>query len=344
MQNTIGLEELVNGELPVWLRKATGVPLSTTVVLHRNIKGCKFVHKAKADDLKELSIKILKAVQRLPGSERLSYSLASIIEPAVKGVIYERCICDTVLMEAPWPGVVVVSKNGEVGIHVNAVDHLEISVSKPGLSVSECIKSANFIADNLGLAYAKTEAFGHLTTMPALMGTGLDVRMKIHIPGLVLEQEPVRWMTYAKSLGVITTGFFGPDSDPFGNIFSLRNQNTHRKTEKDIIDVFGKVIAHVTEAEEKATKDYDPQARMDAIARAFGMLSYVHQIDFDEAMSGLSLIRLGINIGMIDNISHDALSRLIFNIFPTQVQQKTSCPPDEIKSARATLIREALSN
>ena len=130
---------------------------------------------------------------------------------------------------------------------------------------------------------------------------------------------------------------------PFGNMYSFRNQNTHRQSEKDLLEAFQKLVAIIVGLEDKTRSEMDPDFRKDTIARAFGMLRYVHRIDFPEAMAGLSLVKLGLEMGLLKSISMDKLNNLIFNIFPTHLQFKTGCPPDEINVVRAALIREVFS-
>ena len=342
MNNTVVAKDISIG-LPVWLRGSDEVVMSTTVVLHRNISGFLFPHKERQGKLLGICDSVIDKAESLPGSDRLSYSFLSDMPSIAKGLIFERRMCDSVLYESTVPMVVFVSGNGEVAIHVNSSDHLEISVSKPGFSVVECLRNAKIIADRLKLSYAKSSEFGYLTSMPALMGTGLDIRLKMYLPALVVEDESFKWITECKSKGLLAAGFFGRDENPYGDLYVFRNQNTHRKTESDLIDTFETVKTKLRDLEMKSRGTWDKQESDDAIYRAYGTFKYVRQITFAEAMSGLSLIRFGVETGVLSGVSRDLVLQLISDIFPTALLHKTGCPLDEINASRATHIRDVLS-
>lgn len=343
MREGIDRKLIFEGKLPVWLRGEDEFVFSSKVVLHRNLKGYKFPRCSSKSEQEEVCHKVLNAAMSLPGSDKLSYSFIEDMIPMDRGLMFERGMCDTLLSGFDRKQAVIVSDNGEVTIHVNAFDHIEITVNKPGMEIEKAIRSASLVAKKLGLEYAEMDPFGYLTTIPALMGTGMDVRILIHLPSITFDKEHHNWTTYATSEGILVSGFFGFESAAFGAMYSLRNQNTHKQTEEGVAKTFRNILDPIIDVERVLRSETNLTKQKDTIARAYGTLRYVCQISFSEAMSGLSLVRLGINLGLLTSVTLKDLSRLVCDIFPTHLQANHRCLPEDVDTVRASVIRKALS-
>ncbi len=83
----------------------------------------------------------------------------------------------------------------------------------------------------------------------------------------------------------------------------------------------------------------------DKIWRAYGILKNVHIIDSQETMKLLSSLRLGINLGLLSEVSLGTLNNLLIKIRPAHLQklEGKQLNPNERDLRRAKLIRENLN-
>ena len=84
----------------------------------------------------------------------------------------------------------------------------------------------------------------------------------------------------------------------------------------------------------------------DSINRAYGILTNAHMITTKEAMKLLSLLRMGVDINIIEKIPVDILNQLMINIQPATLTLQHSAA-DDVKSRdirRAEYIKDMLYN
>ena len=83
----------------------------------------------------------------------------------------------------------------------------------------------------------------------------------------------------------------------------------------------------------------------DQISRAHGLLKSAQTISSEETMHLLSSVRMGVNLGLVDDIPVSTLNELFIQTQPAYLQKLKKVPLDsaERNIARATLIRRRLS-
>lgn len=346
------MEKLSNDEfkptvLPVWLVNEENSVLCSSVCLNRNIKGFKFPAKASPEDLKKVGAKILGKINSSDLSNSFRYARLSDMSFEMKGRVYERRInfyaVDVNDERLEENVILLIKKDESASILINGDDHLQVRVSLPGNKIEECLKSAEEIMDQIKLDFSYKDPFGFLTSSPAIMGSGLQLESMVHIPGIALIVEPELWIGLAKKSGIIPEGFWGYSTAPMGNMFTLCNQNTHRKKSNDSIKEFNSCLKKIIKIEKESRKDMGELEKKDFVMRSYGTLRYVQKIDLSEALAGLSLVKMGIQDGVIKNVSEETINKLTFYIFPSQLKSLTNCDPDSSDVVRADLIRKALS-
>jgi protein-arginine kinase len=138
-------------------------------------------------------------------------------------------------------------------------------------------------------------------------------------------------------------GFWGYGSEPLGNIFTLCSKNTHRREVEKSIEDFEKSANKIFELENSTKKEMDLLEKKDVVMRAYGTMKYMYNVEVNEALSGLSLIKMGIREGIIKEIDEAVIDKLMFYVFPSELQDIMNCDPDSSGEARANLIRKAFS-
>lgn len=140
-------------------------------------------------------------------------------------------------------------------------------------------------------------------------------------------------------------GLYGEGSEALGNLFQISNQITLGQSEDEIIDNLHSVARQIIEHERAARHKLMQESRMriiDRVNRSLGILSYAGIMDSKEAAQRLSDVRLGIDLGIINNVSSDVLNELLVMTQPGFLQQYAGekLSADERDMRRAELIRE----
>jgi protein arginine kinase len=266
-----------------------------------------------------------------------------------KRVLVEKHLISPQLAEHSTYGACLLSPNEEVSIMINEEDHIRIQCLFPGLQLTEALQMANGLDDWLEekIDYAFDEKRGYLTSCPTNVGTGMRASVMMHLPALVMTQQMNRIVPAINQLGLVVRGIYGEGSEALGNIFQISNQLTLGKSEEDIVNdllsVVQQLIAQERSAREALVKTSNIQLE-DRVFRSFGILAHSRVMETKEAAKCLSDVRLGIDLGYIENISRSILNELMILTQPGFLQQYAGGPlrPDERDIRRASLIRERL--
>jgi protein arginine kinase len=83
----------------------------------------------------------------------------------------------------------------------------------------------------------------------------------------------------------------------------------------------------------------------DKVWRAYGLLRYSRSVSSKEALSLISAARLGVGVGLIDDLSVGTLNELLVYTQPAHLQmlEQRTMAPRERDEARAALIRKTLA-
>ncbi len=124
-------------------------------------------------------------------------------------------------------------------------------------------------------------------------------------------------------LGMVVRGLFGEGSDASGSIFQISNQTTLGESEEEIIKRLASVLNSIVEHEQNARAklmESDAAKIFDKIGRAYGILQHSHLLSSGEAMNLLSLLRLGIDLGLFPDDTRSVIDRLFIEAQPGHIQ------------------------
>lgn len=338
-----------------WLKaKGPGsdVVLSSRVRLARNFAGFPFPARSGRADC----LQVMELAQRHILGSSLAESILWIdlneIPTLERNVLVERHLVSKQHARGDRPrAVAVTSPDEQLSIMVNEEDHLRIQVMRGGLALSEAFAQIDAVDDRLEAAtdFAYSTRFGYLTACPTNVGTGIRVSVMLHLPALKLTGELEKVRRAAKAMSLAVRGFYGEGSEAVGDFFQISNQTTLGKAERELLDDFEKnVIPKVVEYERLERKNLLEKRRLfleDHIYRALGTLENARLLKTEEAMQLLSLVRLGVFLGVIDSVDASLVSQLTPMVQPAHLQKVLGRPLDqaERRAERASMIRAHLS-
>jgi protein arginine kinase len=349
----MSLQRFLNQAVSPWMNTEGpdgDIVLSSRIRLARNLQDVPFPKAAPEEKLEAIVKDFTKEfsnrnLDRIGNLEILSMENMEQIQ---KRVLVEKHLISPNLTESK-KGAVILSENEDISIMVNEEDHLRIQCLFPGLQLIEALHVANTLDDWIEkkVDYAFDEKYGYLTSCPTNVGTGLRASVMMHLPALVITQQISRIVPAINQLGLVVRGIYGEGSEAQGNILQISNQITLGKTEQDIVEDLISVVSQVIERERAAREILIQQSKIrleDRVFRSYGILANSRIIQSKEASQCLSDLRLGIDMGIIENVSRSILNELMILTQPNFLQQYAGkeLGPDERDSRRAALIRERL--
>ncbi|OIR05283.1 putative ATP:guanido phosphotransferase [mine drainage metagenome] len=344
----MSLSQLIDSpsELTDGTTSKSAIVLMTRIRLARNIADHSFPGWANARERAEIVASCRKAVSGAPVMKRnYAFSIEEIGE-LERQILVERHLISRELSGAKEGAGVVISRDQAVSVMINEEDHLRIQVLRAGFQLKKAWSVINEFDSNLenALDFAFSPNLGYLTACPTNLGTGMRGSVMMHLPALVISNQMEKVVRAVNQLGMVVRGLFGEGSDASGSIFQISNQTTLGESEEDIIKRLEAVLKSIIEHEENARAkllEADAQKLFDKVGRAYGILQNSHLLSSSEAMNLLSLIRLGVDLGVFPGENRAVVDRLFIEAQPGHLQyaQKGTFEPAQRDILRANRLR-----
>ncbi|MCL5096954.1 MAG: protein arginine kinase [Candidatus Omnitrophica bacterium] len=341
-------------KLPAEVGKRNGpndrIVLTSRVRLARNLKDFPFPGWAKkADRIKALET-IRAAVESIPqlaGAFSESMDALSTLE---KQLLVERHLISREHAAKSTGSGLVLSRDESICVMINEEAHLRMQALKPGLQIKQAWQAIDDVDSTLEkrLAYAFSPDLGYLTACPTNVGTGIRVSAMLHLPGLVLAEQVNQIIQAVNKLGFAVRGLYGEGTEALGNIFQISNQMTLGEAETEIVERLNKVLAQLIEHEGNARAslmENKPKMVLNHVGRAYGILSNAHSISSKETMNLLSLMRMGLDLGIFPGVDPGLIDELFIVTQPAHLQKNYAekLTAEERDLLRSDMLRERLS-
>src|SRR6266850_2115336 len=291
------------------------IVMSSRVRLARNLKGAAFPGWAKkAERIKTLEI-IRPAVEALSQMADHFSETMDNLTLLDKNILVERHLVSREHAAKNAGSGLVLNREETLCVMINEEDHLRMQALRPGLQLKQAWQAIDQVDSKLEkkLEYAFNPELGYLTACPTNLGTGIRVSAMLHLPGLVLSEQINQIISAVNKLGLAVRGLYGEGTEALGNVFQVSNQMTLGESESDIVDRLEKVLAQIIEHEENARSmllEKKPKTVYNHIGRAYGILANAHSISSKETMNLLSLMRLGVDMGLFPEVDRSLADEL----------------------------------
>ncbi|HOA81113.1 MAG TPA: protein arginine kinase [Defluviitaleaceae bacterium] len=328
----------------------TDIVVSSRIRLARNYKKYPFSVKLslpQAEKMIEETKKIL-----LEGNTVLSreFEYISVFnnKPVNKRAMMESHVISPELVRKTSPCGVLVRNDESISIMVNEEDHLRIQSMAAGMNLYKAWDLADKIDNVLeeSIEYAFDEALGYLTSCPTNVGTGMRASYMLHLPALEWSGQLQNILQAIGKLGFTVRGLYGEGTKAEGSYYQISNQITLGQSESEIIDNLDTVTMQIVEQEktirERILKDRKIEF-VDKIYRSYGIIKYAKVLTTKEAMTYLSDIKMGYEMGILNEPKAKInIYGLVMNIQPGNLQKKIGLDLNnqEIDEKRASFIRE----
>jgi len=327
------------------------VVLTSRIRLARNLRGMPFPGWATREQRVAALQVIRPAIESLPAmKDAFSQELADL-SSVQKQVLVERHLISREHAARSDGSAAVIERRQSLSLMLNEEDHLRMQSIRPGLNLRqayECLaENDDILEQSLDIAFDRD--LGYLTTCPTNLGTGMRASAMLHLPGLVIGDQIGPVLQAVAKLGLAVRGLYGEGTESLGNLYQISNQSTLGESEDTIIRklerVIGEVATHERNARDKLLEE-DPEMVHDKIGRAYGVLRHAWIIDSKEALTHLSLLRLGGDLGFFPANTMKMCDTLLMDIQPAHLQLHSGrkLSPEERDAIRAEIVRSRLQS
>jgi protein arginine kinase len=327
------------------------IVMSSRVRLARNIKDAAFPGWAKKPERIKVLDTIRPAVERLAEMKEAFSQSMDNLSTLDKQILVERHLISREHAAKSAGSGLVLNRDETLCVMINEEDHMRMQALRPGLQLRQAWTAIDGIDSELEkkLDYAFNSDFGYLTACPTNIGTGIRVSAMLHLPGLVLAEQINPIIQSVNKLGLAVRGLYGEGTEALGNVFQVSNQMTLGESESAIVERLEKVLAQIIEHEENARGTLlEKKAKMvyNHIGRAYGILANAHSISSKETMNLLSLMRLGVDVGLFPGADRSLVDELFILTQPAHLQKQHSekLSAEERDLLRADMVRERLKH
>jgi protein arginine kinase len=325
------------------------IVMSSRVRLARNIKEAAFPGWAKKPERVRILDIIRPAVATLPEMKDSFAESMDNLSTLDKQILVERHLISRAHAAKSSGSGLVLNREETLSVMINEEDHMRMQALRPGLQIRQAWNAINNVDSELEkkLDYAFSPDLGYLTACPTNIGTGIRVSAMLHLPGLVLAEQINPIIQSVNKLGLAVRGLYGEGTEALGNVFQVSNQMTLGESENGIVERLEKVLGQIIEHEENARATLlEKKAKMvlNHIGRAYGILANAHTITSKETMNLLSLMRLGVDLGVFPGVDRSLVDELFLVTQPAHLQKQHSekLTAEERDLLRADMVRERL--
>ncbi|GAC1473135.1 MAG: protein arginine kinase [Isosphaeraceae bacterium] len=347
----MNLDELTrtSGE---WLR-GTGpesdIVMCSRIRLARNLADFPFSNRTSRGEKTEIETNVKLANDR--GKLDFTYFDVNAMNTLDRQFLVERQLISRELAAGEGPRGVAIGPLENIAVMVNEEDHLRVQVMLSGLSLHDVWDRITRLDDQLEdqLAYAYSSQLGYLTACPTNVGTGIRVGVMLHLPALVHTKQIDKVFRALQKINLAVRGLYGEGTQASGDFYQISNQQTLGKSELELIRILTDVVPQVIQYERTARQALMNERRQylhDQVSRAYGVLKTAHTISSEETMALLSSVRMGINLGLIDDLEIATVNELFIQTQPAYLQkiQGTELGVEERNIARASYLRSRLGS
>lgn len=325
------------------------VVVSTRIRLARNLAGVRFAAREDEAEQRRVIATVSMALEKAGFLERGELFDDEQLTENRLHLLLERHLLSLDFVDSKIKRALYVGEDEMLSLMVNEEDHLRFQALASGLDFPATFDAAARLDDRLEaeMDYAFSPTYGFLTACPSNVGTGLRASVLVHLPALVMTREIEKVLRGAVHIGLMVRGLYGEGSETKGNLFQVSNQRTLGQSESEILETVTDVARQVVDYEHKAREFLMKNLRVeteDKVFRSLALLRSARILSSEEGVNLLATVRLGVALGIVNEVSLAQVSGLLVLVRPANLQALLGeeLAPAERDERRATFVRESL--
>lgn len=325
--------------------KDSDVAKSTRIRFARNLREFKFNLKDK-EEIKKLEDKIKENIFSI--GYGLKFLKLSDMDEITKQSLVEKNLISPNFSKYENESILI-NDDENICIMIGGEDHLQIQVFNCGLDLKNTLNLAIEVDNKLDeiLGYSKNKKYGYLTSSPKNVGTGLRASVMVHLPALSKTNNIRKILETINSFGINIRGVYGENSESLSDMYQISNKQTLGICEEEIVENLNAIVSKVISQERKARKLLTKESLdlEDLIYRSYGIISNCRKISYKEALQLLSNVKLGTDLGILQELTDLKVQKLYLYIKPANLQKFLGEKYEklEIDKRRAEIIKQILN-
>lgn len=332
-----------------WYKEADMVGdiiISSRVRLARNLSDLPFPRRMNDDMFIQLKARVKKAIDEIAatGDLKLKFIEMNAVPENEINAMVERHVISPDFARNYHDRAIAISDDESVSVMIGEEDHIRIQVIYGGMALDKAYELADRLdtALNEKLGFAYDNQLGFLTECPTNIGTGLRASVMLHLPVCESSGQIAAVSDAAGKIGLTVRGMYGEGSKAGASLYQISNQITLGISEENAISNLKVIAEQIVDREKAARASLDIKELEDAVFRAYGTLKYARLLNSEEFMKLISMIKLGINMGIIEKNTIRPIELLII-AQPGMLQKSFSVmSPRERDEARAEMVRNMI--
>jgi protein arginine kinase len=336
-----------------WLR-GTGpesdIVISSRIRLARNLAEFPFISRASPQDRAQIERIMRECILNTNTSGDLFYLAVDELEGVDRQFLVERHLISREHAESQGRRAVAIDRAEKFSLMINEEDHLRMQVLQSGLNLQGVWEQISRIDDSIEqkVTYAFHDKLGYLTACPTNVGTGMRVSVMLHLPALVITRQIDKVFRSLQKISLAVRGLFGEGSQAMGDFYQISNQITLGRSETELVQQVSDIVPVIIDYERQARQFLIKESQEnlhDRVSRAYGILRTAQTISSEETMHLLSSVRMGVNLGLIQDLQIAHINELFIHTQPAHLQKMAG---NELGSAdrnieRARYLRQYLN-
>ncbi len=304
--------------------KDSDVVISSKVMLARNLSNIPFTTKFLKEQAKEVKDKIKEITPSIGYGLRF-IDLADLDDITKVSLIEKNLINSEFAINKSNTGAILINDEENICIMINDEDHIKMQFFSSGLELENLKNLAVEIDEKISsfLPYATSKKYGYLTVCPTDVGTAMKASVIVHLPALTITENINKIVNVVNSFGMNIQKMYGEGRQNQSDLYEISNNQTLGLTEEDIIKSLNVITEKVME-QERTVRKYLAKNTIDLedkVYRAYGTLAYAVKISQNEARKLLSYVKLGTDLGIINELDDTKVRKLYLYIQPANLQK-----------------------
>ncbi|MBQ2806628.1 MAG: hypothetical protein IJF08_06210 [Clostridia bacterium] len=315
------------------------------ITLSRNLEKYPFVPRISPKQAGE----IIASVGGMLETNGFTMINFSEISPTTAASYAEKYYVTKEFASVSLPHALLLNEPCNLSVMLGGRDHVQICCTLPGLSLQDAAANA-FKMDDLiddKEAYAFDKNLGFLCSDPLECGTAMHAYALLFLPALTLHGQIEPLSIKLSGLGISLRPLMS-GTQVQNCLYMLSCRSSLRVCEQEILERMEDTVRQILDSErklcERAKAERAPYL-IDRAVRARAILSNAHLLGADEFLNLCADVRLGISLGIIQDIEPDLLNTLLVEIMPCTMTLSAEQPlrsAEERDLFRAALVKGRL--
>ncbi|NGX39851.1 MAG: Protein-arginine kinase [Chlamydiae bacterium] len=300
-----------------WSQEEGAIWMATTHLLRRNLSRYNFPSKINRPEEQQVLQSLSKTTQALTGIENLRFIEEKDLSSSDQELLFEHFLFLRGVQEPPEGKGILIDETGKFLALLNMGDHLKVCILQPGDNLEKGWHALANIESQIGKkeGFAFSPKFGYLTSDVGQCGTGLTISAFLHLPALISTGQLEGVLKGCEEEELHFLGLAGNLQELVGDVLVVQNNYTLGLSEEAIIHTIQKATTKLISTE-KGIRSHIKTERAtdvkDLVSKSFGLLVHCYQLETREALDLLSVMKLGLSLGFVKNVSDETLSSLFF--------------------------------